>query len=105
MKKELEDQKASLKKHEIALEQSKTDNAKLREELRKEFRDKMEKERIAHVELRKANAAKRQSDIAEITRNFIDSKIEKHLANSAETTRNFIVSEIERYFANSSTVQ
>ena len=82
MKKELEDQKASLEKHEIALEQSKTARAKLREELRKEFRDK-----IAHVELRKADAAKRQSDIPEITRNFIVSEIEKYLANSGNGWR------------------
>ena len=102
MKKELEDQRASLEKHEIALEQLKTDlelktdNAKLRKELRKEFHDEMEKEKIT---LRKADAAKRQSDIAEITGNFIVSKIEKHLANSPELTRN-IVSEIEKYMAN-----
>jgi len=106
MKKELEDQKASLEKHETALEQQSkinlelmTDNAKLREELMQQLRDEMEKEKIVNVELRKADAAKRQRDIAEITRNFINSEIENHMADWVNITKDFIVSEIENYMA------
>ena len=83
MEKELEDQRASLLKHKTALEQqAKANLEKLREELRKEFRDEMEKEKIVNRELRQADAANRQSDIAEITKNFIVSEIKKYLANS-----------------------
>jgi len=74
MKKELEDQKASLEKHETALEkQSKTNT---------NFRNKMEKEKVVNVELRKADAEKRQRDVAEITRNYIASEVHNYLANS-----------------------
>merc|ERR1711915_1106925 len=100
MKIELEDQKASLEKHETALEQQSkinlelmTDNAKLREELMQQLRDEMEKEKTVNVELRKADAAKRQRDIAEITRNFINSEIENHMADWVNITKDFIVSE------------
>jgi len=106
IKKELEDQKASLEKHETALEQQskinlelKTDNAKLREELMQQLRDEMEKEKKVNAELRKADAAKRQRDIAEITRNFINSEIEYYMANWENITEDFIVSEIEYYLA------
>jgi len=75
MKKELEDQKASLEKHETALEkQSKTNT---------NFRNKMEKEKVVNVELRKADAEKRQRDVAEITRNYIASEVHNYLVNSA----------------------
>jgi len=82
MKKELEDQKASLEKHATALEQQSKTNTNFRKVLRKEFRNKMEKEKIVNVELRKADATKRQRDVAEITRNFIASEVENYLANS-----------------------
>ena len=82
MKKELEDQKASLEKHKTALEQQSKTNTNFRKVLRKEFRNKMEKEKIVNVELRKADATKRQRDVAEITRNFIASEVENYLANS-----------------------
>ena len=82
MKKELEDQKASLEEHETALEQRSKTNAKLREEHRKEFRGEMEK--IVDVGLRNADAAKRQRDIAGITRNFIVSVVEKYLKSGNE---------------------
>jgi len=78
MKKELEDQKASLEKHATALEQQSKTNTNFRKVLRKEFRNKMEKEKIVDVELRKADAAKRQTDIAEIIMNFVASEVAKY---------------------------
>jgi len=75
MKKELEDQKASLEKHKTALEQQSKTNTNFRKVLGKEFRNKMEKEKIVNVVLRKADATSRQRDIAEITRNFIASEV------------------------------
>jgi len=70
--------KASLEKHETALEQRSKTNSNFRKVLRKEFRNKMEKEKIVNVELRKADAAKRQTDIAEIIMNFMASEVAKY---------------------------
>jgi len=111
MKKELEDQKASLEKYKTDLEhQFKTDLEQQKEELRRELREEMEKEKIANVELRKADAeiikaevqlrradeaeeeenkdlrmkiaAKRQNDVLVETKKLIVSEIEKYLANT-----------------------
>ncbi len=41
----------------------------------------MEKEKIVDVELRKADAAKRQTDIAEMIMNFVASEVAKNSGN------------------------